>query len=197
MAVGDLINYANYKEMAGGSWRLTPSWEDTDKTVYLASCCFVVRIRCTSVLWRTSKMTLNAYYYNGSSWVRAYENTISQKNAGTTSQFYYHNRADEGTTSTDQHQHHLWKFVISNTIHPGSSHTYFELWAGGMETMNETEYNSYFKGQKLMGINCSYSDSSSDTDWVNNKYPSVYKGTPIGVSSGTYKYLCYEKGYID
>lgn len=191
MATGDKINYANYKAMVPGAWRITPSWKDTNKTIYLSACSFVIQIRVTSVWFRKSRIWLTAYYYNGSSWVQAYTGYISKSGGSSGDAKYYHNRADEGTTSGDSHQHHLWKFVIAMDPE-GSSHGYFNIWAGGLETMNETEYNNYFKGNKIMGVKCAYSDSSSDSAFVASNHPSTNKGTKISVSAGTHKYICYE-----
>ncbi len=191
MAVGDQIDYAKYLAMVPVAWRITPSWEDTNVTVYLASCSFVAKIRVTSVLWRTSKLDFTAYYYNGSSWIYVYSKSLSQKNSGSQEQYYYHNREAEGTTSADQHQHHLWKFVVTMD-HPGSAHGYFNIWAGGLETMTQNEYNSYFKGNKIHGINCTYSTSSSDIAFVSANHPSIHRGTPISIASNTHKYICHE-----
>jgi len=196
MAVGDEINYANYKAMVPTAWRTTPSWTDTNVTVYLSSCSFVAQIRVTSVWFRKSRIWLTSYYYNGYSWVQAYTGYLSESGGSSDSTKYYHNRADEGITSADQHQHHLWKFVISMDPE-GSSHGHFNIWAGGLETMNETEYNNYFKGHKIHGIVCSYSDSSTDSNWVSSKYPLANRGTKISIADGTYKNICYEKNYND
>lgn len=191
MAVGDVINYANYKAMYPSAWRTNPQWTDTNLTVYLASCSFVVRARATSVWLRTGTCTVTAYYYNGSSWVHAYTLSASQKNGGTTDRKAYHNRAAEGTTSGDSHQHHCWKFVVSMS-HPGSAHGYFTIWAAGIETMTEAEYNSYFKGKYIHGVSCSYQVNGTESAFLSAHHPSVHRGTPISIASGTAKYICHE-----
>ena len=197
MAVGDEINYANYKAMVTAAWRISNSWGNQDITIYLSACSFVIQAKCNSVLFRSSSIDVNAYYYSGSSWVYAYNLHLTLSGAqNPISTKAYHNRADEGTTTGDQHQHHLWKFVV-NMSWAGSAGADFVLWASGLETMNETEYNSYFKGEKLMGIKCEYKTGVTDSSFVLTNHPSTLKGTPISISSGTYKYICYEKGYID
>lgn len=191
MAVGDLITYDNYRAMVPMTWRITPQWSDTNLTVHLASCSFVVRARVTSVLFRTGSCTVTAYYYNGSTWVHAYTLSVSQTNAGSKEQKGYHNRATEGTTSGDSHNHHLWKFVVSMS-YPGSAHGYFDIWSAGVETMTKSEYDSYFKGGKIHGIKGTYVVNTTDSAFLATYHPGVMRGTPISIASGTHKYICHE-----
>lgn len=194
MAAGDQITYANYKAMVPEAWRITPSWADQNRTVYLASCSFVIQIRVVSVFLRSASMDIDAYFYNGSGWTLAFSDDVSVSGSyGDESKKFYHNRAAEGTTSGDSHQHHLWKFVIHNVSYAGSAHAYFNIWAGGLETMTEAEYNSYFKGHEIMGIVCQFDDTETvDANFVAVHHPSTHKNTEIAISTGTYKWMCYE-----
>lgn len=197
MAVGDQINYANYKAMVPTAWRIEKEWsEPNGKTIYISSCSFVVRIEADSVLFRKARIAFKAYYYNGSAWVHAYDGSATVQGINNKTVRFYHNRGAEGSTAGDQHQHHLWKYVMESSS-SGSAYTKLKIWLGGLETMTENEYDNYFYGRLLMGVKCGYNASTNDTAFVASNYPSVYKGTPISISSGTYKYLCYEKNYLD
>ena len=193
MAVGDVINYANYKAIAPTSWSLNLDWTDENKTIYLSACSFVLKIKVTSVWFRKSRIWLTSYYYNGSAWVQAYTGYLSESGGSSNEAYFYHNRSTEGSTTEDQPQHHLWKFVIEMDPE-GSSHGYFNIWAGGLEMMSETEYNTNFKGEKLQGIRCVWGDELNyiDSTWISSWHSKVNKGTPISISSGTYKWLGFE-----
>lgn len=197
MAVGDLITYDNYKAMVPEVWRIEQSWsEPNGKTIYISSCSFIVQIEASSVLFRNARIAFNAYYYNGSAWVYAYSGSATVQGINSKTLQFFHNREAEGSTDADQHQHHLWKYVMESTS-SGSAWTKLKIWLGGLETMTVNEYDTYFYGHLLMGVKCEYNDGTTDTAFVASNYPSVYKGTPVSISSGTYKYLCYEKNYLN
>ena len=192
MAAGDKINYANYKAMVPVVWRIEQSWsEPNGKTIYISSCSFIVQIKASSVLLRNARIAFNAYYYNGSAWVFAYSESATVQGINSKTFKFFHNRESEGSTNADQHQHHLWKYVMESSS-TGSASTEFRIWLGGLETMTETEYNSYFKGKPIHGIKCECKTGVSDASFVASNHPSVNRGTPISIASGTYKYICHE-----
>ena len=197
MSVGDLITYDNYKAMVSSSWRIEQSWSGPNgKTIYISSCSFIVQIKASSVLFRSARIAFDAYYYDGSAWVFAYSGSATVQGINSKTLQFFHNRESEGSTDDDQHQHHLWKYVMESSS-SGSASTELKIWLGGLETMTENEYNTYFKGNKIMGLKCEYNDNTTDTAFVASNYPSVYRGTPVSISSDSHKYLCYEKNYLD
>jgi hypothetical protein len=115
-------------------------------TLYVSAASFVIHCGCSSVWLRTSKYEVWFYCYDWdtSSWVYKGYNSQSQKNGGSKSWKFYHNRAAEGTTDFDDHYHHFWKIVFSETS-PGSSTCDLLAWAGGVGLYTDSEYEAYAK----------------------------------------------------
>lgn len=180
--MGGALNYSTLHALKGGgsSWRASSTFTDSNVTFYINSCSWIIRARVSSVALRSNWVNITAYYYNGSSWVKAYEPrgnngyTVYKHGSGSQELKFYHNRGAEGSTSGDAHMYHIWKIVIQMRGKDGSAHGYFDYWLGGLEMMTEGEYNSYFKGKPVRYCKFGYSTSSNDTTWATNNDPRNY-----------------------
>lgn len=190
----DLITWAKIYELNGESWKQINNYTDTSATFYLASPCFVIELRVETVLFRSNWVNLTASYYNGSSWVQAYaprndEGYTIYGRGGTKKGIkLYHNRPQEGTTSGDQKNYHLWKIDIQMRGADGSAHGKANIYVSGMELWTQALFNSVVSTDACKYIKwCqpSITKGGDATQWLSTHRPSAKRGTAISISSGT------------
>ena len=185
MARGDLINYTNHKAMAGASWMITTS---SGGTYFVFAPSFEAYAYAKgSWLWGSQQAHVHVSYWNGSGWtdVLTWDNGV--RGSGNSTSYTWRHMYGGGS-SGDQPGIHIWRVYIASS---GDGSGNVHLYAGGIELWSEDQYNSYCKGNLLRGVRIGiYASSSSIESLIASHGPAALRGTPISVSSGTYRYLC-------
>lgn len=203
MASGDLINYANYKAMAGSSWftSIGVGGGAGTTTYMIAGSTWAVDFRIWgSGLWGYQSGSLYVYPFDEStgkfSETAVYGSWQSGKGAsyGYAWQFYHNYN---GGTSGDIHDCQLWKLVVTEGNNDGGSTG--TLYVGGLGVLSESIYNSYFKGRKVYcargdywRLGSQYTYASEEAFLAAQGY-SCLRGTLVSVSTGTYKFICSKR----
>ncbi|MGP1418265.1 MAG: hypothetical protein ACTTJZ_00440 [Sphaerochaetaceae bacterium] len=195
MAVGDYFDYAHYKAMVPAAWR--DSAASTGRTTY-TYCCAAPAIHAEVYLkgsgwWGYQEGSLTAWYFNGTQWVQACHKYDYFRGSGQSGAFIFrHNYS--GGSSQDVHDVHLWKFQMY--LQNGDGGASFHLYTAGIEMIPEAIYNDYFAGRYLKALSGkkyrigSGYDYATDSAFLEAQGYAVRNGTPIGIASDTYKFLC-------
>lgn len=195
---GSLINYSNYVALDGSSWRSSTGVGGGAGTYvfYISAPAWYVSFRIWgSGGWGYQNGSLYVYPYDSSSGAFSSTAVFGSWESGRGSGYGYtwewkHN--NDGGSSGDIHDCHLWKLVVTEGNNDGGSSG--TLYVGGLGCTTESIYNNYFKGRKIY---CSKGDwwkqgntYSSDEAFLSSEGYSCLRGTKIAVSTGTYKYVC-------
>ena len=181
--------------MVPAAWRDSAS--STGRTTYVY-CCAAPAIQAEVYLrgsgwWGYQEGSLTSWFWNGSQWVQAYHKYDYFKGSNQTGTFVFRHNYNGGSTD-DVHDIHLWKFEMY--LQDGYGGASFHLYTGGLEMVPESIYNNYFVGRYLKALSGrkyrigSGYDYVSDSAFLEAQGYSVYRGTPISIASGTYKFLC-------
>ena len=192
MGTGSLINRENLIDMTGTAWRnsyLNSCYQST-VTLYIDAPAFQMSFS----LWANSgsykEGSCSVSHWHGSFWVEDYSSSGSSRDNKVFQWAFRHNV--DGGTAEDVHDRHLWKIVMYEG--PGDGGSFFSIYAGGLEKVPASIYQSHFRGRKIIGVTCGIwekgIDFSSDDAFLTAKGYGVLRGTPIAVQSGTYQYIC-------
>lgn len=199
MAAGDLINYTNYKAMDGAAWR-----NQTSHIKSTGSYTFVVsapafQANCWingSGLWGYQEGGISVYPYDdsiGTFSSTAVFNKSGNVRGGSKKKEWTFNHNYNGGTSGDIHDCQIWKVTFYLGNNDGTKGCW--LYTSGLGLVPESIYNNYFKGRLVY---------ASKGDWWQIKSGNTYstveaclkaegyshmRGTPVSVSTGTYKYI--------
>lgn len=189
--MADIINFTNYKNKYGSGWFYSNDYNEWNGTVVVAAPNICTNTYVDSVALRKGNITVTAYYYNGSGWTQKWSKTISKSGNNDEEYKWSHNRAAESYPNQDNSNYHLWRFDVSGSC-TGSSTYGFKVWCGGIGLYNDSEYNTYCKGQKIRyvagdywGIGGTYGSLDA---FLNGEHPNVRRGTKITESNG--KFVC-------
>lgn len=183
------FTYANIVAQCPSGWTYSSTITDSNQTIYINGCSWVIQARVSSVLLRSNWVEITAYYYNGSTWVQAYAprgnngHTVYKSGKGDQSLKFYHNRSAEGTTSGDQPLYQMWKIEVKMRGKDGSAHGYFDWYVGGIEKMTNAEYNSYFRYKPIKYVPVYVTNSSNDTTFPTLYRPSSHRGAALGTQA--------------
>ena len=87
---------------------------------------------------------------------------------------------------------HLWKIVLYEDSGDGGS--FYQVYSAGLEKVPSSIYQSHFKSRKIIGVTCGIwekgYDYATDDAFLADKGYGVLRGTPIAITSGTYRYIC-------
>lgn len=202
MARGDLINYTNYKAMIGSpSYRQKEriSWQSRNgacsgtRTYYISAPHFrVTQEMRGSGWWGYQEASLYVYPYDSSSGkfsstaVYGFYNSVKGSSAYDTWE-WEHN----GGYSGDIPDCHLWKIVTYAGENDGTVDGY--AYSAGLEMVPQNIYTNYFQNRRIFaskGQIWSQSSYASDEAFLKAQGYSCLRGTPISISTGTYKYIC-------
>lgn len=200
MAAGDLINYANYKAMDGGSWRHKGgTWTSAGSYTFVVSApafqanCWI----CGSGLWGYQEGGIQVYPYDESTGTfssTAVFNKSGNVKGGSNKSEWTFNHNYNGGTSGDIHDCQIWKVTFYLGNNDGTKGCW--LYTGGLGLVPESIYNSHFKGRLVYASKGDYWQiKSSGTTYasieacLNAEGYSHMRGTPVSVSTGTYKYI--------
>lgn len=186
---GEIINFANHKSKYGEGWFYSNDYNEWNGTVVVSAPNICINAYVDSVALRKASITVQSYYYNGSSWVADWGGTLSKSGNNEDSYRWSHNRRAESYPNYNTSNYHIWRFDISGSC-TGSATYGFKIWVGGIGLYTEAEYNTYCKDQL---IKCSKGDywgiggtyGSLDA-FLAGELPSVYRGTAITDTTGKY-----------
>ena len=203
---GSPINYSNIVALDGSSWRYSTSVGGGagTQTYYVAAPAFRIYFHIWgSGWWGYQSGSMYVYPYDSSTGAFSSNAVVGSWQSGKGSGYSYtwdwfHNAKDNSGnygSPEDIHDCHLWKVVVMEGDNSGGSSG--TLYTGGIGCTSESIYNSYFKNRKIY---CSKGDYwkqgntySSDSAFLSAQGYSCLRGTPISVSTGTYKYVCAQK----
>lgn len=181
--------------MVSAAWRDSAS--SSSRTTFTYCCAAPASMARVALYgsgwWGYQEGSLGAYYWNGSQWVQAYYvyDFFQGSGQGTTFEFRHNYN---GGSSQDVHDIHLWKYVMY--LQNGDGSASFSLYTGGLEMVPESIYDSYFAGRYLKALSGrkyrigSGYDYPTDSAFLEAQGYAVRNGTPIGIASETYKFLC-------
>lgn len=205
MAAGDTINAIQYAKMDAAAWRHSENWQNKNYTMTI--CISAPAIYCYytiggSGFWGYQEGSFNVYAYNSST--NAFDNHImgsTESVRGSKSYTWRFKHNYENGTNGDIHDLPLWKIVVYAGNNDGGCHLY--LYTGGLSMVPYVEdgskgltpsiYESYFKDKMIYQSKGDYfvigNTYKSETEFLAAEGPSAMRGTPIAVSTETYKYI--------
>lgn len=200
MAVGDLINYSNYKALDGSSWRSSSTVGSSAGTFifYVSAPAFYVTFYIQGAWpWAYQEGSLNVYPYDpetGKFGSAVYTGSGSVRGDNRTTWSFTHNK--DGGSSKDVHDCQLWKIQIYHGDNAATASASGSLYVGGLGLCTEDIYNTYFKGRHIYCSKGAFwrkgsgsNQYASDEAFLQAQGYSCMRGTQISISTGTYKYI--------
>lgn len=199
MAVGDLINYTNYVALDGSSWRYKGgTWTTSGTYTFVVSApafqanCWI----CGSGLWGYQEASVNIYPYDESTGTFSTTAIFSKGGSvrgGSNKDEWTFNHNYNGGSSNDIHDCHIYKIVFYLGDNDGTKGCW--LYTGGLGLVKESLYADYFKGRPIYAskgdywrIHSGYTYATVE-DCLKAEFYTCMRGTPISISTGTYKYI--------
>ena len=198
---GDLINYTNYVALDGSSsWRNTlKSGNDRGTNYYYVSApafYFYYIIEGTG-WWGYQEGSCAIYPYDESTGAFSATKVFGSSKSGRGGSYdgiwqWKHNK--DGGSSGDVHDCHLWKISVYMGNNDGNCSMW--IYTGGLSHVKEDLYADYFQKRYIY---CSEGKAwkkgtgtdqyASDEAFLQAQYYTHMRGTPISISTGTYKYI--------
>lgn len=152
MAKGDLIRYSNFSNAYTSDLLLDNEGSSSDAGVYSAyvsSPSWYTRVTVNKS-YNAGAVAIYISYWNGSTWVEAYQDTRSWGTfaMGELNYQFYHN-STSGSTSKDVPSAVLWEIYLRYPAASKKHRTRFWMYTGGIGCMPEETYNNLYKGRPI------------------------------------------------
>lgn len=195
---GEVIDYNNIRSKYGTGWFKTFTMENQSYTLVInaPNICIDCYVK-TSAWLREAKLTVQSYYYNGSTWVPDWGGSISCSGGNGEDHYRWrHNRQDESYPNYNNSNYHMWRLDVNAEYESKNSWAGLNVWMGGINLYNQSEYDNLCKDKEIRYCRSDelWSITSSSTyktlqEFLDHESPSIYRGTPITDANG--KYVVY------
>ena len=150
MAKGDLISYSNFSKTYTSDLLLDRTDIKTTSvySAYVSSPSWYAKVTWNKEYMSGADITVSAAYWNGSTWVDAWSDTItlSSLETGREKTYSYYHNSTLGSTSGDVASAVLWELYFD---HMELYDKRMWVYTGGIRCMPEDTYNNVYRGRPI------------------------------------------------